>query len=81
MTKPVTPPTTRLGYPVAEAAAQIGVSRDQGFKLIACGKLRSYRVGRRRLVSREAIQEFIRSAEAATTEPGRNRRQGDVQAA
>lgn len=74
MTKTVTPPATRCGYPVAEAAAQIGVARDQTFKLIAAGKLRSFRVGRRRLVSQEAIQEFIRAAEAAeaaaaTTKP------------
>lgn len=59
-------PATRCGYPVPEAAAQIGVSRAEVFKLIGSGRLRSFRVGRRRLVSAEAIRDFIRGAESAT---------------
>lgn len=58
-------PAARQGYPVPEAAQQIGVSRALAFKLIASGRLRSFRVGRRRLVSAEAIRDFIHAAEAA----------------
>lgn len=60
-----TQPAVRQGYPVPEAAQQIGVSRDKTFQLIASGELRSFRVGRRRLVSAEAIRDFIHQAEAA----------------
>lgn len=57
-------PAVRQGYPVAEAAEQLGVSRAQAFKLIAEARLRSYRIGRRRLVSGEAIRDCILQAEA-----------------
>ena len=62
--KKLLPPAVRQGYPVPEAAQQIGVSRDMAFKLIASGRLRSFRVGRRRLVSADAIRDFIHAAEA-----------------
>lgn len=58
------PPAVRQGYPVPEAAQQIGVSRATAFAEIAAGRLRSFRVGRRRLVSADAIRDYIRQAES-----------------
>lgn len=58
------PPAVRQGYPVPEAAQQLGVSRAQAFKLIAEARLRSYRIGSRRLVSADAIRDCIKQAEA-----------------
>jgi excisionase family DNA binding protein len=44
---------------VAEAAAALGLGRSLLYTEIASGRLRSLRVGRRRLVSAGAIREYI----------------------
>lgn len=53
-----------LGLPVAEVAAYGGPSRAELFRLIAEGKIRSYKVGRRRMVFLADIRQLIEDAAA-----------------
>jgi excisionase family DNA binding protein len=47
-----------------EAGRRLGVSHSKTKELCKNGELRSFRVGRRRLVSHDAIAEFIVKQEA-----------------
>lgn len=49
---------------VAESAKRIGVSHSTAKTLCRAGELRSFRVGRRRLVSLAAIAAYIEEQEA-----------------
>jgi excisionase family DNA binding protein len=42
-----------------QVAFELGIGRSALYELIAAGKLKTVKVGRRRLVPREAIEEFI----------------------
>jgi excisionase family DNA binding protein len=44
---------------VIETARELGISRSLVYELLASGALRSARIGRRRLIPREAVEEFI----------------------
>ena len=55
----------KLAYAVPEAAQQIGISRAKAYELIKAGQLRSFLIGSRRLISRDAIYSFIKAQEAA----------------
>ena len=44
---------------VADAAKQLGVSRGLLYELVNSGEITSVRIGRRRLVSRQALTDFI----------------------
>jgi excisionase family DNA binding protein len=44
---------------IKEATFQLGVSRTTTYELIAAGKLKTVKIGRRRFVTVEAIEEFI----------------------
>ena len=56
---------TDRAFDVLEARRLLGdLSNGKIYELIASGELRSFRVGRRRLVSQRAIAEFIRAREA-----------------
>lgn len=57
------PPPDRL-MSVEQAAEALGVGRTSVYAAIAAEQLRSFRVGRRRLVSSSAIAEFIAQAES-----------------
>ena len=67
--RPLVPNATavvaRLAYRPEEAAQLLGIGRSYAFELFATGELRSFKVGRRRLVSAEALVEFIRERECA----------------
>lgn len=52
----------RLAYRPNEAARVIGVSRDVIFRLLSTGELRSLKVGAARLITREALEEFLQRA-------------------
>ncbi len=54
---------TRLLHSVTEAAQLLGISRAHAYELTTRGELRSVRIGRRRLVSSEALREFIAGLE------------------
>lgn len=49
---------------VQEAARRLGVSHSKVKELCRTGELKSFRIGRRRLVSYDAIVRFITSQEA-----------------
>ena len=50
----------RLVYSIKEAAHACGLSRATLYRLIAAGKLRTVKVGARRLVPVEAIDALLR---------------------
>jgi excisionase family DNA binding protein len=49
---------TRLCYSVSEAAEQLGVCRNHLYSYIDTGDLPSFKLGQRRLINREALDEF-----------------------
>lgn len=48
-----------LLYPVAEAAALLGIGRTNVYYLMNDGKLSSVRIGSRRLIPRAALLAFV----------------------
>jgi excisionase family DNA binding protein len=64
-------PTSAIAYGVTDAAALLGVSRWTLYELLRRGEIRSFKVAGRRLVSAQAIVDYIADAESegyATTE-------------
>jgi excisionase family DNA binding protein len=55
----------RLAYSPAEAAEAMGVSKEHVHNLIRTGELKSRKSGRRRLISRRAIEDFLAGDDAA----------------
>ena len=55
-------------YGMAEFARLHGISRGMAYKELEAGRLRTFRIGRRRLVSRQAAEEWLEAplAEAET---------------
>ena len=49
---------------VETAATVLGVRRSKLYELIAMGSLKSVKVGARRLISSDALREFVASLEA-----------------
>jgi len=54
----------RFSLSIDETAESIGTSRQTVYDLINAGELDSFKIGRRRLISTEAIQRWIRAKEA-----------------
>lgn len=54
----------RLAMPLTEGLKAIGVGISYGYALMRMGKLKTFKIGRRRMVTREALQEFIAAQEA-----------------
>jgi excisionase family DNA binding protein len=52
----------RLAYSITETAEALGVSRDLVYDILRAGALKSVRVGRRRLVSAEALKAYLASS-------------------
>lgn len=50
--------TAKLCYSVTEAAEQLGVCRNHLYRFIDDGTLPSLKMGQRRLINREALDEF-----------------------
>jgi excisionase family DNA binding protein len=44
---------------IKQATFELGIGRSAVYELIAAGKLKTLKIGRRRLVAREAIEQFI----------------------
>jgi excisionase family DNA binding protein len=64
-------PRARCLYPVPEVAAQLGdVSERYVWSLIDQGRLRTVKLGRRRLVPHDALAEFLASLNVPCPEPG-----------
>ena len=55
--------SSQFGYPmlvsVEEAAGLLRIGRTTAYELVMSGKLRSVKVGRRRLVIREGIRDYV----------------------
>jgi excisionase family DNA binding protein len=45
---------------VEEAAEQLRLGRTRTYQLVMSGRIRSVTIGRRRLVLRESLEEFVR---------------------
>ena len=56
---PVAPTDGALLLSVAEAAKALGVSRGSLYELVNAGEVKSIQIGRRRLIPRTALIEFI----------------------
>ena len=60
--------TTCSALSVREARKRLGgISNAVFYRLINEEQLRSFKIGRRRLISEDAIREFIRAREELTT--------------
>jgi len=44
---------------IKQATFELGLSRTRTYELIAAGKLKTIKIGRRRFVANEALDEFI----------------------
>jgi excisionase family DNA binding protein len=64
---PAEPPTERLAYSVDEAARLTGLSRDLLYDQMRHGHLAYLKVGRRRLITRQHLEQFLTIT--ATTQP------------
>jgi excisionase family DNA binding protein len=53
------PATPDRLYSVAEAADALGLGRSALYAELGAGRLRSFRIGRRRLIPAAAVAEFI----------------------
>jgi excisionase family DNA binding protein len=51
---------TKMLLPVPDAAASLGVGVTKCWELVATGELPTVRIGRRRLVPLDALEEFAR---------------------
>jgi excisionase family DNA binding protein len=49
----------RIAYSVAEAALLTGLSRDLLYDQMRCGKLSYIKVGRRRIITRQHLNQFL----------------------
>ena len=58
----------RISYTIEQFRAATGYSRNKVYAAIARGDLRSFRDGKRRMISAEAAREFILRLERATAE-------------
>ena len=55
----------RLAFGIQEVADALGVSRELVKHMIRTGELPSVKVGRRRLISRKALERFLAGGDAA----------------
>jgi len=62
----MTDPTTHLAYTMNESMAELRTSRATLYELIQKQKLRTYKIGRRRYCTHEALVECQRALEAET---------------
>lgn len=53
----------KLSYTVEEAVAATGFARSRIYQAIGDGTLRTIKAGRRRMVSRKALEDFIAKLE------------------
>lgn len=53
----------RVSYTVEEASAATGLARSRLYQAISKGELKTFKAGRRRMVSTKAIEEFIAKLE------------------
>lgn len=49
----------KLGHPIPEAGEIIGISRAMTYRLVKDGELETFKVGRKHLVLRASLLDFI----------------------
>lgn len=54
---------------ICEAAAQLGISRSRIYELLRDGELSARKLGRRTLISREAVTAFLAGLPVASYRP------------
>ena len=57
--------TEKLAYSVKDALAATSVSRSLLYEEMAAGRLKSFHVGRRRLISARALSEWLQHFQSA----------------
>jgi hypothetical protein len=64
------PASERLAIPLTEGVKLIGIALSYGYELMKAGKLKTFKIGRRRMVTRQSLQSFI---DAQQAEAGRKK--------
>ena len=54
-------PETKFAYSIEEAAELLSIKRDSLYELIHTEQLGSFKVGARRLIAHQQLEEFIES--------------------
>jgi excisionase family DNA binding protein len=54
----------RITFSIEQTMEALNLSRNTVYLEIAAGRLRTYKVGRRRMVSRDALTQFVRDRES-----------------
>lgn len=57
----------RLSYTTDEACAATGLNRTALYREMVAGRIKTFKVGKRRMVSARALREFIEAREKAAT--------------
>jgi excisionase family DNA binding protein len=57
----------KLCYSPAESAQQLGICKNHIYKYLDSGDLRSFKLGQRRLINHEALDEFRLKLESQHT--------------
>ena len=57
----------KLAYTVEEACTVTGFARSRLYKAIGEGTIKTFKAGRRRMLSAKALQDFIGKLETAST--------------
>lgn len=60
-------PSAKLAYTVQQACEAIGLGRNYLYVAMSKGSLRSFKAGRRRLISANALQEYVASMESSAS--------------
>ena len=58
----------KLSYTVEQFMAATGYSRNRTYDAISRGELRTFKDGRRRMISADAARDFIKARERVTAE-------------
>ena len=61
------PDEERMTLSIEEAAVRLGISRALAYELVRRGELPRLRLGRRIVIPRKALEEFVEAATAATS--------------
>lgn len=59
-----------LSHTLEAAVTLTGITRSRLYQAIASGELATFKVGRRRMVSRKALEDFIARLERQSAERG-----------
>lgn len=52
-------PSDQITYGIEDAHKQLGIARSKLYELIGTGELASLKIGRRRLITRRALTEYV----------------------